>query len=59
MAIFLKPSIIRDIGDMSEITNSKYNFLKAEQMLRENKGRPTPNLDILEDLIYPIEKNEE
>lgn len=44
---------------MSEITNSKYNFLKAEQMLRENKGRPTPNLDILEDLIYPIEKNEE
>ena len=59
LAIFLKPSIIRDIGDMSEITNSKYNFLKAEQMLRENKGRPTPNLDILEDLIYPIEKNEE
>ena len=59
LAIFLKPSIIRDIGDMSEITNSKYNFLKAEQMLRENKGRPTPNLDILEDLIYPTEKNEE
>ena len=38
---------------MQDLTNSKYNFLKAEQILRSDKGRQTPNLSILENLIYP------
>lgn len=53
LVIFLKPTIVRTNADMQDLTNSKYNFLKAEQILRSDKGRQTPNLSILENLIYP------
>ena len=36
---------------MQMITNEKYNLLKAEQILNSKKGRATPNLKVLEDLI--------
>jgi hypothetical protein len=43
---------------MQDIANSKYRLLKAEQILRTKKGRPSPDLTILENLIYP-EANKE
>jgi len=51
LVVFLKPTIVRNISDMQMITNEKYNLLKAEQILNSKKGRATPNLKVLEDLI--------
>ena len=51
LVVFLKPTIVRDVSDMQMITNEKYNLLKAEQILNSKKGRATPNLKVLEDLI--------
>ena len=36
---------------MQTITTEKYNLLKAEQILKSKRGRPTPDLEVLEDLI--------
>jgi len=58
LVIFLKPTIVRTYADMQDIANSKYRLLKAEQILRTKKGRPSPDLTILENLIYP-EANKE
>ena len=51
LVVFLKPTIVRDVTDMQTITNEKYNLLKAEQILKSKRGRPTPDLKVLEDLI--------
>ena len=51
LVVFLKPTIVRDVSDMQMLTNEKYNLLKAEQILNSKKGRATPNLKVLEDLI--------
>ena len=51
LVVFLKPTIVRNVSDMQMITNEKYNLLKAEQILNSKKGRATPNLKVLEDLI--------
>ena len=51
LVVFLKPTIVRDVTDMQTITNEKYNLLKAEQILKSKRGRPTPDLEVLEDLI--------
>ena len=51
LVVFLKPTIVRNISDMQMITNEKYNLLKAEQILNSKRGRATPNLKVLEDLI--------
>ena len=51
LVVFLKPTIVRDAADMQLITNEKYNLLKAEQLLKTKRGRPTPDLKVLEDLI--------
>ena len=58
LVIFLKPTIIRTYADMQDIANSKFRLLKAEQILRTKKGRPSPDLTVLENLIYP-EANKE
>jgi hypothetical protein len=41
---------------MQLITNEKYNLLKAEQLLKTKRGRPTPDLKVLEDLINDKDK---
>ena len=51
LVVFLKPTIVRNVSDMQMITNEKYNLLKAEQILNSKRGRATPNLKVLEDLI--------
>ena len=51
LVVFLKPTIVRDAADMQAITNEKYNLLKAEKILKNKNGRPTPDLKVLEDLI--------
>ena len=56
LVVFLKPTIVRDVADMQLITNKKYNLLKAEQLLKTERGRPTPDLKILEDLISEKDK---
>jgi general secretion pathway protein D len=56
LVVFLKPTIVRDVADMQLITNKKYNLLKAEQLLKTERGRPTPDLKVLEDLISEKDK---
>ena len=56
LVVFLKPTIVRDVADMQLITNEKYNLLKAEQLLKTKRGRPTPDLKVLEDLINDKDK---
>ena len=56
LVVFLKPTIVRDAADMQLITNEKYNLLKAEQLLKTKRGRPTPDLKVLEDLINGKDK---
>ena len=56
LVVFLKPTIVRDAADMQLITNEKYNLLKAEQLLKTKRGRPTPDLKVLEDLINDRDK---
>ena len=56
LVVFLKPTIVRDVADMQLITNEKYNLLKAEQLLKTKRGRPTPDLKVLEDLIKDKDK---
>ena len=56
LVVYLKPTIVRDVADMQLITNEKYNLLKAEQLLKTKRGRPTPDLKVLEDLINDKDK---
>ena len=56
LVVFLKPTIIRNSQDMQALTNTKYEYLRAQEMLRSKKGKTSPDLDLLEKLIFDAEE---
>lgn len=38
LMVFLRPTIIRDGKLMSEVTQSKYNYIRADELLKREKG---------------------
>jgi len=59
LVVFLKPTIIRTSQDMEALTNTKYNYLRAQEMIRSKKGKTSPDLDLLEKLIFDAEEENE
>lgn len=60
LMVFLRPTIIRDGVLMNQISNKKYNYIRAEQLKRQSQGVPlmpntgTPVLPAWDDaLILP------
>ncbi len=55
LMVFLRPTIIRDGATLNRISHSKYNFIRAQQLEKEEKGVPlmprltTPTLPNWED----------
>jgi general secretion pathway protein D len=49
LMVFLRATIVRDSALMAEISESKYNFIRAEQILTEEKG-----LSLMDDTKLPI-----
>jgi hypothetical protein len=41
---------------MQALTNTKYDYLRAQEMLRSKKGKTSPDLDLLEKLIFDAEE---
>ncbi|MFD2165444.1 type II secretion system secretin GspD [Thalassotalea euphylliae] len=56
LMVFLRPTIIRDGQLMNEVTKAKYNYIRADEILRQEQG-----LSLMEDARLPIlpEWNEE
>jgi general secretion pathway protein D len=40
LMVFIKPTIIRDGVTMNEISHKKYNYIRAQQLLRQSQGIP-------------------
>lgn len=40
LMVFLRPTIIRDGATLNRISHSKYNFIRAQQLEKEEKGVP-------------------
>ena len=57
LVVFLKPTIIRTSEDMKALTNTKYEYLRAQEMLRSKKGKTSPDLDLLEKIIFDAEED--
>ena len=51
LVVFLKPTIIKNAADMQTIRTEKYNYLKAEQMLLEKRGKPVVDLSLIETFL--------
>ena len=51
LVVFLKPTIIKNAADMQTISTEKYNYLKAEQMLLEKRGKPVVDLSLIETFL--------
>lgn len=49
LMVFLRPTIIRDGKLMNEVTKSKYNYIRAEEILKRERG-----LSLMEDAKLPI-----
>ena len=49
LMVFLRPTIIRDGGLMNDVTRQKYNYIRAEGILRKEEG-----LELLKDDKMPI-----
>jgi len=47
LMVFLRPTILSDSSDISDLSNSKYNFITAEQLLRDPESKPI--LDLTKD----------
>ncbi len=47
LMVFLRPTILTDANDISSLSNEKYNFIKAEKILRDPDS--TPLLDLTKD----------
>ena len=47
LMVFLRPTILFDAADISELSNAKYNFITAEQLLRDPDSKPI--LDLTQD----------
>ena len=39
LMVFLRPTILSDAEDISELSNAKYNFITAEQLLRDPNNK--------------------
>ena len=42
---------------MKALTNTKYEYLRAQEMLRSKKGKTSPDLDLLEKIIFDAEED--
>jgi general secretion pathway protein D len=40
LMVFLRPTIVRSVDDMREVSGRKYNYMRAEQLL-QNQGKGT------------------
>ncbi|MET1218553.1 MAG: type II secretion system secretin GspD [Glaciecola sp.] len=40
LMVFLRPTIVRDAATMNQISHSKYNYIRAEQLKRQADGIP-------------------
>ncbi|MCC5826837.1 type II secretion system secretin GspD [Alkalimonas sp.] len=65
LMVFIRASIVRDGATMSDISQRKYNYIRAEQMIRDERGIPlmprTPQAVLPEwddSLILPPSFNE-
>jgi type II secretory pathway component GspD/PulD (secretin) len=38
--VFLRPTIVRSVDDMREVSGRKYDYMRAEQLL-QNQGKGT------------------
>jgi len=47
LMVFLRPTILSDSSDISELSNAKYNFITAEKLLRDPETKPI--LDLTKD----------
>jgi hypothetical protein len=46
----MRPTIIRDIASVREVSNRKYNYFQAIQENLKNQGRITPDISIMQDM---------
>ncbi len=51
LMIFIRPTILRDAAVTTELTNSKYNFIRAKQLAVQRKG--TAPLDVDQTPLLP------
>ncbi|NMP30432.1 type II secretion system secretin GspD [Thalassotalea sp. M1531] len=49
LMVFLRPTIIRDGEVMNEVTKNKYNYMRAEEILKQEQG-----LSLMDDAKLPI-----
>ena len=49
LMVFLRPTIIRDGQLMNEVTKNKYNYIRADEILQQEKG-----LSLMDDAKLPI-----
>lgn len=49
LMVFLRPTIIRDGKLMNEVTKSKYNYIRAEEIIKREKG-----LSLMDDAKLPL-----
>ena len=47
LMVFLRPTILSDADDIAELSSAKYNFITAEQLLRDPGNKPI--LDLTQD----------
>ena len=38
--VFLRPTIVRDGATMNAISHGKYNYMRAQQLMRQSEGVP-------------------
>lgn len=50
LIVFMRPTIIRDIASVREVSNRKYNYFQAIQENLKNQGRITPDISIMQDM---------
>ena len=50
LIVFIRPTIIRDIASVREVSNRKYNYFQAIQENLKNQGRITPDISIMQDM---------
>lgn len=49
LMVFLRPTIVRSVGDVRNVTGRKYNYMRAEELLRS--GKDDANIDRLMDQV--------
>jgi type II secretory pathway component GspD/PulD (secretin) len=44
--VFLRPTILTESTDISSLSNEKYNFIKAEKLLKDPDSKPLIDLTV-------------